>query len=42
MRIITAEAVDRVLDYAELADRLADGFRAGCDAPLRHHHSVAV
>ena len=26
MRIISAEAVDRALDYAELADRLADGF----------------
>ena len=42
MRVITAEAVDRALDYAELADRLADGFRAGCDAPLRHHHPVAT
>ncbi len=42
MRIISAEAVDRALDYAELADRLADGFRAGCDAPRRHHHQVAT
>ncbi len=42
MRIINAEAVDRALDYAELADRLADGFRAGCDAPRRHHHPVAT
>ncbi len=42
MRVITAEAVDRALDYAELADRLADGFRAGCDAPRRHHHPVAT
>ncbi len=42
MRIISAEAVDRALDYAELADCLADGFRAGCDAPRRHHHPVAT
>ena len=42
MRIIAADAVDRALDYAELADRLADGFRAGCEAPLRHHHAVTA
>ena len=42
MRIVPAEAVHRALDYGTLADRLEVMFRAGCEAPLRHHHAIAT
>jgi ornithine cyclodeaminase len=34
--------VHRALDYNALADRLEVMFRAGCEAPLRHHHAIAT
>lgn len=40
MRYFSAEQVNRSLDYATLVDRLGEMFRAGCEAPLRHHHSI--
>lgn len=40
MRIVSAEDVHRRLDYRALTDRLEEAFRAGCHAPLRHHHAI--
>ncbi|MCK6451833.1 MAG: ornithine cyclodeaminase family protein [Alphaproteobacteria bacterium] len=40
MRIIDAARVHAALDYAPLVDRLAAMFRQGCEAPVRHHHTV--
>ena len=42
MRIVTAAEVHQNLDVAGLADAIAALFKAGCEVPLRHHHSVAV
>jgi ornithine cyclodeaminase/alanine dehydrogenase-like protein (mu-crystallin family) len=41
MRIVNAEEVHRLLDYPSLVAALRDMFRAGCEAPLRHHHTIA-
>lgn len=41
MRIITAEEIDRLLDFPGLIDALADAFRGGVEAPVRHHHTIA-
>ena len=41
MRIISAEEVDRLLDFPALIKALADAFRGGVEAPVRHHHTVA-
>lgn len=40
MRILSAAAVHAALDYAVLVDRLDAMFRQGCEAPVRHHHTV--
>jgi ornithine cyclodeaminase len=40
MRFVSAEEVDRLLDYNSLADALAEGFRGGITAPPRHHHTI--
>ena len=40
MQLISAEAVDRILDHHSLADALADAFRGGVTAPVRHHHTI--
>lgn len=40
MRIIDAARVHAALDYAPLVDRLEAMFRQGCEAPVRHHHTV--
>lgn len=42
MRIVRAEDVHRLLDYPSLAAALRDMFRAGCEVPLRHHHTIPV
>jgi ornithine cyclodeaminase/alanine dehydrogenase-like protein (mu-crystallin family) len=39
---LTAEDVRRHLDRRSLVDALEDIFRDGCEAPVRHHHTVAV
>ena len=41
MRIISADDIHRLLDYPSLVDALRDMFRAGCEVPLRHHHTIA-
>jgi alanine dehydrogenase len=40
MRILDAAQVHAALDYAALVDRLEAMFRQGCEAPIRHHHTV--
>ncbi|HZD26593.1 MAG TPA: ornithine cyclodeaminase family protein [Alphaproteobacteria bacterium] len=40
-RLIGAGAVAAALGYADLVAALDEMFRAGCEAPLRHHHTVA-
>lgn len=40
MRYVSAEEVDRALDYPSLIARLREAFRAPCTAPLRHRHRV--
>ena len=41
MRILSAGEVDAALDDLALIDRLDALFRAGCEMPLRHHHTIA-
>lgn len=41
MRILSAAEVDAALDDLALIDRLDALFRAGCEMPLRHHHTIA-
>jgi ornithine cyclodeaminase len=33
-------AVERALDFGTLIEALRQGFAAGCEAPVRHHHAV--
>ena len=40
MRILSAAEVDAALDDVVLIDRLDALFRAGCEMPPRHHHTV--
>jgi ornithine cyclodeaminase len=42
MRFLDGPVLAKVLDYAELMERIAAMFRAGGTAPLRHHHSFGV
>lgn len=42
MHVIGADEIHRLLDYPGLIAALRDMFRAGCEVPLRHHHTVAV
>ncbi|MBV9824432.1 MAG: ornithine cyclodeaminase family protein [Alphaproteobacteria bacterium] len=41
MRLVSAEEVHRTLDYPALVEALRSMFRAGCEAPPRHHHAIA-
>jgi alanine dehydrogenase len=41
VRILSAAEVDAALDDLALIDRLDALFRAGCEMPLRHHHTIA-
>ncbi len=41
MKILSAAEVDAALDDLALIDRLDALFRAGCEMPPRHHHTVA-
>ena len=41
MKILSAAEVDAALDDLALIDRLDALFRAGCEMPLRHHHTIA-
>ncbi|MDB5510771.1 MAG: ornithine cyclodeaminase family protein [Enterovirga sp.] len=40
MRVVSADEIDRALTFPALADALAEGFRGGMTAPVRHHHTV--
>lgn len=42
MRSIDAASLDPLLDDRSLVEALRGMFRAGCEVPPRHHHSVAV
>ena len=42
VRILSAAEVDASLDDLALIDRLDALFRAGCEMPLRHHHTIAA
>jgi ornithine cyclodeaminase/alanine dehydrogenase-like protein (mu-crystallin family) len=42
MHVIGADEIHRLLDYPGLIAALREMFRAGCEVPLRHHHTVAV
>jgi alanine dehydrogenase len=41
VKILSAAEVDAALDDLALIDRLDGLFRAGCEMPVRHHHSIA-
>ena len=41
MKILSAAEVDANLDDLALIDRLDALFRAGCEMPPRHHHTIA-
>ena len=40
MKILSAAEVDAALDDITLIDRLDATFRAGCEMPTRHHHTI--
>ena len=40
MRVVGATEIDAALDFPALIDALDDAFRAGGQAPERHHHEV--
>ncbi len=40
--MLDAAAIRAALDRTSLIDALAAMFREGCEAPVRHHHTVAV
>jgi ornithine cyclodeaminase len=42
MRIFDADETHALLDYRELVGALRDMFRAGCELPVRHHHTIAT
>ena len=42
MRILSADEVDAALDDDALIGRLDALFRAGCEMPRRHHHTIAA
>ncbi|MBM3647258.1 MAG: ornithine cyclodeaminase family protein [Alphaproteobacteria bacterium] len=42
MRVLSAAEVDAALDDLALIDRLEAMFRAGCEMPPRHHHTIAA
>jgi alanine dehydrogenase len=42
MRIIDAAELEAVLGFGPLIERLRGMFRAGCEAPMRHHHDIPV
>src|SRR5438128_386459 len=41
MQIVDSEAIHRLLDFPSLIEALRAVFRAGCEVPPRHHHSIA-
>jgi len=41
MQLVGGDDIHRLLDFPSLIDALRAMFRDGCEAPARHHHSVA-
>ncbi len=41
MRVIEGDEIHRLLDFPSLVEALRAMFRAGCEVPLRHHHTIA-
>lgn len=39
---LDAETLSGALDYAALVEALRAQFKEGCEAPVRHHHQIAV
>jgi ornithine cyclodeaminase/alanine dehydrogenase-like protein (mu-crystallin family) len=42
MRIVSADEIDKALDFPALVDALEEAFRGGLAAPPRHHHVLPV
>ena len=42
MRIVSADEIDKALDFPALVDALDEAFRGGLAAPPRHHHTLPV
>jgi len=42
MRILSADEIDKALDFPALVDALDEAFRGGLAAPPRHHHTLPV
>ena len=40
MRVVGADEISRLLTYDALIEALAQSFRGGITAPLRHHHTI--
>jgi ornithine cyclodeaminase len=40
MRVVTADEIDGALGFPALVEALADAFRGGIAAPVRHHHEI--
>jgi ornithine cyclodeaminase/alanine dehydrogenase-like protein (mu-crystallin family) len=41
MKLISADALDELLDFPALIDALSDAFCGDFTAPIRHHHAIA-
>ncbi len=42
MQFISAEQIREQLDWDSIIDALAEMFRGGCEAPVRHHHTMKL
>ncbi len=42
MRVISADELGNVLDYASLIEHIREMFSVECTVPVRHHHSIAI
>lgn len=42
LRTIGASAVEDILEFPPLIERLREAFRAGAETPPRHHHTIAT
>ncbi len=42
MKILSAEDVARLGGYRDIVEALREGFRAGIETPVRHHHDVSA
>lgn len=42
MRVISADELGNVLDYASLVEHIREMFSIECTVPVRHHHTIAI